>query len=981
MKANKMKNLKLIFILVISIIAIWLFGMKNEVRATIISGKIVDENDNPIGGITVEYGSGGASASTGRGNYSVDGSGSVVKYNFTNGEQYEEASATTLRYEPQDTSRKYNIVIVRPEGDNYKSEAQQLEQMLSNANLKNGKEIITYNNTDFEYRGTRITSPYRKYTEDLYDNRCINLFIVIATNDMPSLGDIPKGSGELWKRNIFYKVSSSVEEPKNMQITTEFDIIKNYVKDYGKVEATTEVEIDSANINLQSSYVEITGIDDSKSREINLKLKRVINNVTPTYSGNYIEGKVVEQVDAEGGPEEKPIEGALVELYEADGVTQVVNSAGDIITARTDEHGQYVLEDVPGAEIIPIINPPPEPSWYEIKEKQFVVKFTYGDLEQFKLAKTLKYNGLDYESLESDSESNEQQRWRYNIMDTGNQKYTSNISVSEVDVCLVIDTSESMANGGKLDRLKSGLSDLISDINGIGGSTCIVTVNQDGPAIKQNVDEIELKGQAQMDKGIDCGIEVLDFMKDTRPNARQVMIVITDSWSDEGSMIYSYVQAGGEVEGQASRGIDVLTIFSDYNELQHNCSTIGTTPQAQVKSGSWIATNEGNGAYDLEQALSEDAIKYVQGEMIGTQVNVHRISNIRPAPSQYQFTVLAQDCADRREEVINFISNGIGYEEGEKLNKIDKVNLDETAYDTNEEAADGDYTWVGENTHMTAMGTIIIDSIPINGDPVGYTRNLKLKERPKLEVELKKEVSTIKVTLADGNTLIYKDIENEENNIGDIISNPGVQHLAVMDDELLHGATLEIKYKIEVECQGSPFNTKYTVYDYIDNEVMLKKEEALAIGWVEISDDEREKLVRSMVNTYGIDENEIRATLSDKTIIRKDFDIDNPEAELTVTRLLTTNSTDEYENFIEIAKYYNDVGRRIYFTTPANINLQKIYNGEEIDVFEPDEANAELVNIIPPFGGENVSTNTKAHIYEKIYIVRNRVENFRKSFN
>ena len=128
---------------------------------------------------------------------------------------------------------------------------------------------------------------------------------------------------------------------------------------------------------------------------------------------------------------------------------------------------------------------------------------------------------------------------------------------------------------------------------------------------------------------------------------------------------------------------------------------------------------------------------------------------------------------------------------------------------------------------MTATGKVVIDNLNPN-ENIKYPMNLFLIPREKVELDFREEVKEIKITLADETTLIYKDIDNKENNIGTIINNPGEQYLAVMDDELLHGATLEITYKITLDDQWKTFNENgiqfggtYTVYDYIDSDVKL----------------------------------------------------------------------------------------------------------------------------------------------------------------
>ena len=292
MKVKETKSFKLILLL-ICIFLICLFGMQNKAFGAIISGTIVDENDNPIDSITVNYGTGNDSTSNG-GGYSVEGSGTEITYSFTNGAKYDEViEATSIIYEPEDINEEYNIVIVKPESG-YEKETREIEQMLINCKMQNNKEIITYNDTDFEYKGERITSPHRKFSEDLYDNRCINLFIVIATENIPDLGNISKGGGSLWKRNIFLNTNPGViENPKNMQVVHDMSFLKNYIKQYGDITESTEIDLKSS-CDLRETYLKIVGIEE-KNQTIKIKLRR---KEEPAPVGDFVTGKVYLQEES-----------------------------------------------------------------------------------------------------------------------------------------------------------------------------------------------------------------------------------------------------------------------------------------------------------------------------------------------------------------------------------------------------------------------------------------------------------------------------------------------------------------------------------------------------------------------------------------------------------------------------------------------------------------------------------------------------------
>jgi len=402
---------------------------------------------------------------------------------------------------------------------------------------------------------------------------------------------------------------------------------------------------------------------------------------------------------------------------------------------------------------------------------------------------------------------------------------------------------------------------------------------------------------------------------------------------------------------QQISGVGMLTILYNFGNIRE-----AWLPQDFIAAGEYCYAEDSN----IIDVLGIDAINYIKGYDIGTRVTPQKVVKEEKETIIREIQKVAEDDGERRKETIVNIGD-IDYDKGKELSKLDKT-YDDT----------WDYSWVSDNTHMTASGKVTIDSIDVNNDC--YEMNLVLREKQKVELTTKKEVSKVKITLSDGSTLIYREPDKElgkpsENNIGTMVVNPK-QWLAVMDDELLHGATLEVEYKVTVNDQGNPFNGKYTVYDYIDKEVMLKEYD----GWDIVTDaGEKGTLAQNVADTTGSNVNDIINLLEDKVIVKKEFDKDNPVAYLTTTRVLATNCTDEYENYVEIIKYSNDWGRRIYFTIPGNLNLKKIYNDEEIDDLEADTAKAESVNIIPPFGGE---ISSKAHFYEKIYLIRNNVQRF-----
>ena len=301
--------------------------------------------------------------------------------------------------------------------------------------------------------------------------------------------------------------------------------------------------------------------------------------------------------------------------------------------------------------------------------------------------------------------------------------------------------------------------------------------------------------------------------------------------------------------------------------------------------------------------------------------------------------------------------------------------------------------------------------------------DLGLTERPKAQLELDKSISNIKVTLANGSVLFdvnksgdnviwkgheaydldtkvaktlagykklsdnskYEDYykDNSKNRysyreeVDNIVkkSDKGLVQLT-MDEELMHGATIEIKYKVTVknvgetdyegqkyyylgESSGSTVVTTVAnqVVDYVANNLQFNGSNAQNNRWTVINNaalitsqnaDNNDNLVnRRLINnvkqynttvqTDGLNKSLKPGESTDKTIV--------------LTQLISTeNSSDDltYKNMAEIVKTSNTVGRRMAFSVVGN------QDPTLSDASEVDSSVAEKVIILPPFGNTHI---------------------------
>ena len=306
----------------------------------------------------------------------------------------------------------------------------------------------------------------------------------------------------------------------------------------------------------------------------------------------------------------------------------------------------------------------------------------------------------------------------------------------------------------------------------------------------------------------------------------------------------------------------------------------------------------------------------------------------------------------------------------------------------------------GEGSKMIADTKTIVAEIEYNRQVTtenpapGYAIkgvNLGLVERPKAQLELNKTVSNIKVTLADGSILFdvnqsadnvawkpntaYNIDSNKKNGIYDkkptIGSNAkGLVQLS-MDEEIMHGATIQITYKIkvknvgEVDYEGKEFyytgknhgNTVTTtpnrIIDYVSNNLQFNSN-SNTNDWqvMTVNDVINNKLVNADVAGVILKDdkpqyNTILTTTFSDTLKPGDS---TAEKTLVLTQTITPENTSDnlkYINIAEIVETSNTAGRRMAYSIVGNQNPTEA-------VAEVDASSSEEVMILPPFGDTHI---------------------------
>lgn len=280
--------------------------------------------------------------------------------------------------------------------------------------------------------------------------------------------------------------------------------------------------------------------------------------------------------------------------------------------------------------------------------------------------------------------------------------------------------------------------------------------------------------------------------------------------------------------------------------------------------------------------------------------------------------------------------------------------------------------------------------------------SLGLEERPKTQLSVNKEVTNVKLTLADGSTLFdatqkatnvlwrnhkphkfdYSNNKLEKDpmiEIRDFDAQYGLIQMS-MDEELMHGATIKISYKVTVTNKGEvdykdnmfyytgivsdPTSVVKTsanqVIDYVANNLQFYAVDNSSWSVIDeqtlmANGDETQTLVNNKLTDEVKKYNTIITTNENSNIAKtvllpEKYDETKASVsdDLVLTQLITSeNETDDltYRNIVEIVKTSNDVGRRMAYSTVGNQNPNR--NAEMAEV---DSDVAQIVKILPPFG-------------------------------
>lgn len=308
-------------------------------------------------------------------------------------------------------------------------------------------------------------------------------------------------------------------------------------------------------------------------------------------------------------------------------------------------------------------------------------------------------------------------------------------------------------------------------------------------------------------------------------------------------------------------------------------------------------------------------------------------------------------------------------------------------------------TYLGEQYGSDLMGRLV-DELTTNTWKIAKTQKIKIEgrrggekienvdlglvERPITQLQITNNVENVKVTLSDG-SIVFDATQTAEATKGNEIKNviwksnrsttkgiTGGFIQLYLDKELMYGATIQITYKMQineknddyVEYEGLEYYAKGRTNSgikveskakklvcYIPNKMQFNKTQSG--DWNAITDI-NEIIPAEEKDGENINNNLVNYRLKD-TISSQSNTISKIEADninnaylnnnmLTISQLITKESAQGgYECKVEIVELENAVGRRMETSIVGNFNPAN-------DPVENDEAKAEDVAVMPPFG-------------------------------
>ena len=559
----------------------------------------------------------------------------------------------------------------------------------------------------------------------------------------------------------------------------------------------------------------------------------------------------------------------------------------------------------------------------ELPTGKYKVQYTYGTEEQ--LNQDLKYNGQDFQGVKTD--------------DIYKDSNTQN-NYDNVEIMLNIDVSNSMT-GEKIDNVKQSSIKLIENLYerlpGIkigvvqfrDEANILVSPSNDVEQVRQAIQNMSASGETAIAQGIEKTIESYSDDID-----KKIMIILTDGKEtvDNNEDVIRQIENATD-----QNDIDLITLLTEESKQ------IFGTEEHPRRGELYLLSNNNN----IEDLITNT----IYQELIELSIVKKDRSSGKDIPGDENTPGTRIYNMNKYKVMGNENSEILNIERVSKLQGNEKIAAIKQIADT---------------TYMVAL----TDPIQIQANNIGASKieqiNLALRERPKVELTLDSEIQTIKVTLSDGTVLIDTEKGVSKNVMG--ANKKGVPVSVYIDEEIMHGANITIKYKIRITNTGeidrlsnyidngddSTIPTRATiVYNYTNRNALFKTDTDNDI-WHEITQEEAKNNINEQVLESIRDGNkkiykteELKTDLYPIGSIELQEEGENYiEVVSTMSKVISPQDTTEtlsFDSMLEIIQRYNEAGRRSYTSIPGNYVVGS-------GITEPDSTENSRVVITKPLG-------------------------------
>lgn len=529
-------------------------------------------------------------------------------------------------------------------------------------------------------------------------------------------------------------------------------------------------------------------------------------------------------------------------------------------------------------------------------------------------------------------------------------------------------------------------------------------VTQDSEVINREIDKLQtdgstnvsialLKAQEIMDHNNVDGIKIIIFLSDGLPTENDSAVYTAmDSLNDSNIKLYSLLivdDALGldELDNVADLSEEEFKESIEYDEKRD--SPFSTSSRARRKYGTpYISTYDNSYSYigylyhlyelyhdadkmvfkenakDLVNCMTEDIQSWIEEKITEFENNSKNSRNYNELqdlyPDEFYETERGWEDENRRDLVDGYFSRGFHNNVTTAGDNISEKLYLFKALENIEDVSEDDIKELSEHTYMT----ITLDDINIEDTTTEETINLRLKRRKEFSLRISNKAIGLKVTLNTGRVLHNEVIDDDDIHI----------FLESLDPEFVHGALIEIEYKVTVENLSKGIDCTYLeLASYLPNGLLLSTYQPLISNPKTTNYDNGWRLAKksNLVKSGYITHNNF--DLLNRHIATFSKNIALKGGETYTTNFVVSCCIDDLDNInyynkdvVEIIGYKNSKNRRMEFkneipeeyTSISGISQYKktfygIYPGDG-KPDDPDYAldlNSEFV--IPPTGKIN----------------------------